>query len=66
MKTIKLHNDVEIPIIGSGTNTYGKEGNQYSGSLRGDTQDSTGQLKMATVILTLLKVITMKKFSAKG
>ena len=38
MKNIKLNNDVEIPIVGSGTNTYGKEENQYSGALRGDTQ----------------------------
>lgn len=28
-----------MPIIGSGTNTYGKEGNQYTGALRGDTQE---------------------------
>ncbi|MDN4608228.1 aldo/keto reductase [Sporosarcina highlanderae] len=39
MKYIKLTNGVEIPIVGSGTNTYGKEGNQYSGALRGDTQE---------------------------
>lgn len=39
MENFKLNNDVEIPIIGSGTNTYGKEGNQYSGALRGDTQE---------------------------
>lgn len=39
MKYIKLNNAVEIPIVGSGTNTYGKEGNQYSGALRGDTQE---------------------------
>ena len=39
MKNIKLNNDVESPIVGSGTNTYGKEGNQYSGALRGDTQE---------------------------
>jgi len=25
--------------VGSGTNTYGKEGNQYAGALRGDTQE---------------------------
>ena len=39
MKYITLTNAVEIPIVGSGTNTYGKEGNQYSGALRGDTQE---------------------------
>ncbi|MFC5602703.1 aldo/keto reductase family protein [Sporosarcina koreensis] len=39
MKYRKLNNGIEIPSVGSGTNTYGKEGNQYSGALRGDTQE---------------------------
>ena len=39
MKYITLNNAVKIPIVGSGTNTYGKEGNQYAGALRGDTQE---------------------------
>lgn len=39
MKKIKLNNGVEIPIVGTGTNTYGKEENQYSSALRGDTQE---------------------------
>ncbi|MHA6260064.1 aldo/keto reductase family protein [Sporosarcina sp. CAU 1771] len=39
MKYIKLNNGIDIPIIGSGTNTYGKEANQYTGALRGDTQE---------------------------
>lgn len=39
MKSIPLNNGIEIPIVGCGTNTYGKEGNQYSGALRGDTQE---------------------------
>ena len=39
MKHIKLNDEVEIPIVGSGTNTYGKEGNQFSGALRGDTEE---------------------------
>jgi diketogulonate reductase-like aldo/keto reductase len=39
LKYSKLNNGIEIPIVGSGTNTYGKEGNQYSGALRGDTQE---------------------------
>lgn len=36
MKTISLANGLEIPLVGTGTNTYGKEGNQYSGELNGD------------------------------
>jgi len=39
MKNLKLNNDVKIPIVGCGTNTFGKEGNQYSGDLRGDTKE---------------------------
>ncbi|MCG3088376.1 aldo/keto reductase [Sporosarcina cyprini] len=39
MKYMKLNNGIEIPIVGCGTNTYGKEENQYSGALRGDTQE---------------------------
>ncbi|REB11601.1 aldo/keto reductase [Sporosarcina sp. BI001-red] len=39
MKNITLNNGVAMPIIGSGTNTYGKEGNEYVGALRGDTQE---------------------------
>lgn len=39
MKYFTLNNAVKIPIVGSGTNTYGKEGNQYTGALRGDTQE---------------------------
>lgn len=36
METITLANGLEIPLVGTGTNTYGKEGNQYSGELNGD------------------------------
>ncbi|MHA6250435.1 aldo/keto reductase family protein [Oceanobacillus sp. CAU 1775] len=39
MNKMKLNNGIEIPIVGSGTNTYGKVDNQYSGDLRGDTQE---------------------------
>ena len=39
MQYIKLNNQIEVPIIGSGTNTYGKVDNEYSGALRGDTQE---------------------------
>jgi diketogulonate reductase-like aldo/keto reductase len=39
MKNIQLSHDVEIPVVGTGTNTYGKEGNVLYGALRGDTQE---------------------------
>ncbi|MFC3417922.1 aldo/keto reductase family protein [Salinicoccus hispanicus] len=39
MKLIKLNNELEIPVVGTGTNTYGKEGNAFKGELRGDTEE---------------------------
>lgn len=39
MKLVKLNNELEIPVVGSGTNTYGKEDNAFKGELRGDTQE---------------------------
>lgn len=37
MKTVKLNTGIEIPIIGSGTNTYGKENHDYMAPLNDDT-----------------------------
>ncbi|XJS10426.1 aldo/keto reductase family protein [Aerococcaceae bacterium WGS1372] len=39
MKYIKLDNGVSIPIIGSGTNTYGKENNDYRGEINNDVTE---------------------------
>lgn len=39
MKKIKLNNGVFIPVVGSGTNTFGKKDNSYNEELRGDTQE---------------------------
>lgn len=36
METITLANGLEMPLVGTGTNTYGKEDNQYNGALNGD------------------------------
>ncbi|MBM6615724.1 aldo/keto reductase [Desemzia sp. RIT804] len=36
METITLANGLEMPLVGTGTNTYGKEGNQYNGELNED------------------------------
>ncbi len=37
MKNLTLNNGIEIPIVGIGTNTFGKEGSTYGGELRGDS-----------------------------
>lgn len=39
MKFVTLNNDLKIPIVGSGTNTFGKLDNQYQNELRGDTEE---------------------------
>lgn len=36
MEKVALTNGFEIPLVGTGTNTYGKENNQYKGNLNGD------------------------------
>lgn len=36
MDFIKLNSDEKMPIVGTGTNTYGKEGNEYNGELNDD------------------------------
>ncbi len=37
MIPFKLNNNIEIPVIGTGTNTFGKVANNYNGELTGDT-----------------------------
>lgn len=39
METIYLGSGAEMPIIGTGTNTYGKENNKYDGTITGDTTE---------------------------
>lgn len=36
METVTLNNEIEFPLLGTGTNTYGKENNEYQGELSGD------------------------------
>lgn len=43
METVTLTGGVEMPIVGTGTNTYGKENNKYDGIITGDT----GELESA-------------------
>lgn len=39
MEYIKLNTGIDIPILGSGTNTYGKVDNKYKGEINGDTTE---------------------------
>jgi len=39
MKYFKMNNGMEIPVIGIGTNTFGKEGNAFDGTITNDTTE---------------------------
>lgn len=39
MQALKLNNGIEIPIVGSGTNTFGKVNDEYSAELSGETKE---------------------------
>jgi diketogulonate reductase-like aldo/keto reductase len=39
MKTLLLNNGYEIPVVGTGTNTFGKEGNVFGGNITFDTTE---------------------------
>ena len=39
MKNIQIDNGMMIPVLGTGTNTYGKEGKVFSGAITFDTTE---------------------------
>lgn len=39
METIQLNNGLTIPVVGSGTNTFGKENREYMGTINGETTE---------------------------
>lgn len=39
MKYIEMNTGINIPVIGSGTNTFGKAGGQYTAEINGDTTE---------------------------
>jgi diketogulonate reductase-like aldo/keto reductase len=46
MKTLKLNNGYEIPVVGTGTNTFGKEGNVFSGTITYDTTELRSAIEL--------------------
>ena len=46
MKTLMMNNGLPIPVIGSGTNTFGKEGHAYMGAINNDTTEIENGLKL--------------------
>lgn len=46
MEYVTLNNGVKMPIVGTGTNTYGKENNMYNGALTDDIPELTSALEL--------------------
>lgn len=46
MEYITLNNGVKMPIVGTGTNTYGKENNEYNGELTNEIPELDSALKL--------------------
>lgn len=46
MEYITLNNGLKMPIVGTGTNTYGKENNDYTGELKNDIPELVSALEL--------------------
>lgn len=46
MEYVKFNNGVRMPIVGTGTNTYGKKNNEYTAELTGDFSDLESAIKL--------------------
>jgi diketogulonate reductase-like aldo/keto reductase len=46
MNTLKLSNGYSIPVVGTGTNTFGKEGNVFSGTITYDTKELRSAIEL--------------------
>ena len=46
MKTFKMNNGLFIPALGTGTNTFGKEDNVFSGQITYDTKELQSAIKL--------------------
>lgn len=46
MEYLTLNNGIKMPIVGTGTNTYGKENNEYSGALANEIPELIAALEL--------------------
>jgi diketogulonate reductase-like aldo/keto reductase len=46
MKTLRLNNGYVIPVVGTGTNTFGKEGKVFSGAINDDTTELRSAIEL--------------------
>lgn len=46
MEYVNLNNGLKMPIVGTGTNTYGKENNEYNGALTNEVPELVSALEL--------------------
>lgn len=46
MKYLKMNNGLEIPVLGTGTNTFGKENNNFRGKITFDTKELSSAIDL--------------------
>lgn len=46
MKQLKMNNGLSIPVLGTGTNTFGKENNSFQGKITYDTKELQSAIKL--------------------
>ena len=46
MKYLKMNNGLSIPVLGTGTNTFGKENNNFNGKITYDTKELSSAIKL--------------------
>lgn len=46
MKYLKMNNGLEIPVLGTGTNTFGKENNDFRGKITFDTKEISSAIDL--------------------
>jgi diketogulonate reductase-like aldo/keto reductase len=46
MKSFRLNNGYEIPVVGTGTNTFGKEGKVFTGTINFDTTELRSAIEL--------------------
>ena len=71
MKTVTLNTGSQMPIIGSGTNTYGKENRDYQGKINFDTSElasaiAAGYRHFDTAISYRNEAVVGKAWQASG
>lgn len=46
MRYLKMNNGLSIPVLGTGTNTYGKENNEFRGKINYDTKELRSAIEL--------------------